>query len=646
MTLLHTRWVRTGSAEDDAVLAHAGRELARYVEKLSGEKWDARGVSKAGTTEGTAWLGLCDALPASPGQALTPAPWDDGYAIWADAGNLFIAGRNARSVLFGVYAFLETQGVRFLRPGRAGEVIPQVDGIVLPATPIVDEARHRHRGVCIEGAPSIEHALDMVDWCAKRRLNTIFLQFLSSRYFYNNWYERTYNPKYADHTLTTEEALALDERLIVAMKPRGLIFHRVGHGWTSATCEMPRSGWVKADEPVQPQYARWLAEVKGERKIFENIPINTELCYSFQPAFDAFVETVVGYAEAHPEMDVVHVWLSDATNNKCECAECQKLHISDWYAKIINALSEALHRRAPKTRFVFLCYFELIWAPRQVQVDDRYGNAILMFAPIARCYGHALTDPACDDGEAWPRPLLNQYAVSHQNAFYGEVLAEWRKAFGGDSFDFDYHLMWANWRQLTDTGLARILHEDLQHLKADGLDGIISCQSFRVFYPSGLGMATLAECLWNPDVPWGELRQRYLEAAYGADAAFAGDYLDATERFLRTDDPHLRAVPLSDAAPEKLAEMAAFLDSSLVELTQRQEAASDGALARSLELLAHHARLLQFLVKAHQAQQPAVANQQLDRAAAFLRRTEPRLSASIDTMLALRLSVDVHRPAA
>jgi hypothetical protein len=92
--------------------------------------------------------------------------------------------------------------------------------------------------------------------------------------------------------------------------------------------------------------------------------------------------------------------------------------------------------------------------------------------------------------------------------------------------------------------------------------------------------------------------------------------------------------------------MAAFLDSSLVELTQRQEAASDGALARSLELLAHHARLLQFLVKAHQAQQPAVANQQLDRAAAFLRRTEPRLSASIDTMLALRLSVDVHRPAA
>ena len=37
--------------------------------------------------------------------------------IWSEDNTLYIAGRNARSVLFGVYAFLETQGVRFVRPG-------------------------------------------------------------------------------------------------------------------------------------------------------------------------------------------------------------------------------------------------------------------------------------------------------------------------------------------------------------------------------------------------------------------------------------------------------------------------------------------------------------------------------------------------
>jgi hypothetical protein len=60
--------------------------------------------------------------------------------------------------------------------------------------------------------------------------------------------------------------------------------------------------------------------------------------------------------------------------------------------------------------------------------------------------------------------------------------------------------MWAVWTQLTDTALARMYHEDLQSLKEINLNGIVSRQSFRVFYLSGLAMTALAECLWNPDV--------------------------------------------------------------------------------------------------------------------------------------------------
>ena len=78
--------------------------------------------------------------------------------------------------------------------------------------------------------------------------------------------------------------------------------------------------------------------------------------------------------------------------------------------------------------------------------------------------------------------------------------------------------MWDIWRQLTDTVVARVYQEDLQDLKDVGLDGIVSCQSFPAFYPSGLAMTTLAECLWNPDVPWEEMRDGYLEAAYGEHA--------------------------------------------------------------------------------------------------------------------------------
>jgi hypothetical protein len=290
-------------------------------------------------------------------------------------------------------------------------------------------------------------------------------------------------------------------------------------------------------------------------------------------------------------------------------------------------------------RFVFLCYFELLWAPEQIEIDPQYGNIIQMFAPIARCYGHDLADPACDDGEAWPRPQINQYSASRHNAFYIQRLADWRKAFKGDSFDFDYHLMWANWHQFTDTHLARLFYDDLQDLKRIGLDGILSCQSLRVFYPSGLAMTVLAEALWNPDVPWDEMRQRYLVSAYGEHAAWAGAYLDTIEGHLDTGDPHWRALPFSTADEGRLSAVAAFLDTSLVEVKARYAATSEKTQRKSLDLLLYHIKLLQIVVRAYQLRLQGDAGgavQALDRAAEYLRRTEPRYSTYIDTMLALR----------
>jgi hypothetical protein len=199
--------------------------------------------------------------------------------------------------------------------------------------------------------------------------------------------------------------------------------------------------------------------------------------------------------------------------------------------------------------------------------------------------------------------------------------------------------MWAVWSQLTDTAIARLYHEDLQHLKRIGLDGLISCQSFRVFYPSGLAMAVLAKSLWNPDVPWEKMRHGYLEAAYGEYADFADEYLDVLESFLDTGDPHRRTPPLSNAGEEKLAACAEFLEASLAEMALHRETISDRVRDRSLDLLAHHAHFLQFIVRAYQARLAGrleQANQEFDRAAELLCQTEPQYSPYIDTMLALR----------
>ena len=336
--------------------------------------------------------------------------------------------------VFGVYTFLETQGARFVRPGPAGEAIPAIADVTLPSTPIVEIAHYRHRGVCIEGATSLDHALGMVDWCRRRRgSNTVFLQFIHSGYFYNQWYERKYNPKHAGTPLTEAEALQYDEQLIAAMQrqradlpPRWAWLDQCGV--RDATL-----GWVTETAPVPPDAVRWLAEVKGERKLFADIPINTELCYSFQPAFDAFVETIVRYCEAHPELDVVHVWLSDAFNNKCECADCRPLTDRRLVHQVVNALSEALHHRTTKARV------SSSWP-----ISSSGGRR-------SRCRSTTGTATPSSCSRQSPAASATRWAIQRattvrmataapqsahglaQNAFYRRILPAWRQAFAGDS---------------------------------------------------------------------------------------------------------------------------------------------------------------------------------------------------------------------
>ena len=51
-------------------------------------------------------------------------------------------------------------------------------------------------------------------------------------------------------------------------------------------------------------------------------------------------------------------------------------------------------------------------------------------------------------------------------------------------------------------GLARIVSQDMRDLRDLGLNGIISCQALRSFYPLGLAMNVMAETLWNRDVEY------------------------------------------------------------------------------------------------------------------------------------------------
>ena len=70
MTITHIHWVRSGSAGDDRAIAYAGRELARYLGKLTGARPAVRAAGRVNAQPETAWLGICDRSAAPPTGAL------------------------------------------------------------------------------------------------------------------------------------------------------------------------------------------------------------------------------------------------------------------------------------------------------------------------------------------------------------------------------------------------------------------------------------------------------------------------------------------------------------------------------------------------------------------------------------------------
>lgn len=67
-------------------------------------------------------------------------------------------------------------------------------------------------------------------------------------------------------------------------------------------------------------------------------------------------------------------------------------------------------------------------------------------------------------------------------------LRDWRRL---DTFDFDYHLMWAHFQDPGHLQIAARLHADIGRLRVHGLNGTISFQVQRLFLPTGLPMAML-----------------------------------------------------------------------------------------------------------------------------------------------------------
>ena len=306
------------------------------------------------------------------------------------------------------------------------------------------------------------------------------------------------------------------------VKKRGLQYHAVGHGWTATPFDIDASSaWTPIDgSKVPSESVKYLAEVKGARGLFRDVPTNTQFCMSNPKARKIVADYVVDYAVSHSYVDFIHFYLADAKNNHCECNECVKKTPSDWMVILLNEIDAELTERGLKTIVVFPAYTDTTWAPKEESINNP-GRFVMMLAPITRSYTRTLGDPQkkCEY-------MRNEVTLPEDLASYLEYYKDWRGSFTGSAVCFEYYFWLHQYFDVSTVALAKRIFEDIECYAEHGFDGLIACGTQRPLFPNGFAYYLFAMKQYDMSLTYEEIKSDYFTHAYGELADEVYEYFE------------------------------------------------------------------------------------------------------------------------
>jgi len=447
----------------------------------------------------------------------------------------YIAGSNPRSVLMGVYKYCTSAGCRFLRPGPDGDYVPEAD-LYSHSYKYRKKADYPFRCEIIEGAVSYEHARDTVYYLPKIGMNSYMIEGMVPYSYMHKWYGHIGNTKLRRKGQVTdykmlESYVALLEKDI---KKAGLLLQTLGHAWMFEKFGVKRGPNQSAS--LKEEHKQYLALVNGERGIFRD-QFYTNFCYSNPEARKILVDTIVEYAEEHPYVDYVHVWLADSKNNWCECEECSKLFPSDHYVLLLNEIDEALTQKGLDTRLSLIMYVETVRPPKKLVLKN--PNRFFMTVAIG-VNTEAGYKPTAYDGEM-PEFQINQYK-EFPAALRFKCHSEWKKLCGGlKSAVFEYRFYLDQYCDLGHMKISRETHRDMKALEDVEFQGCLSDKTHRMYMPTSLPMIMMGEVMFDKNLDYENRTDEYFDGAFGEDGKKCREYLEKLTDLLSPSNFRVKA---------------------------------------------------------------------------------------------------------
>lgn len=431
----------------------AGRELVRYLHRMSGAEFSVREEPSA--------------VPPYIRFETRPADaQNDGFKIRSSDEGITICGNNPRSVLYGVYAFLEHLGCVFAEPGV--EAVPFSEHLECPGFEFEHAASFKIRSVFRIQKIHFgkqghyngfgEHHLPQIDWMAKKKLN---------HYVFYVDYDRF--DLWEKNKKTILEAL-LDRGFIIELSQ-----HSLGYFFPSGEAE-DYGGF--GPETYASGHPEWYV---GHKKIRIGIPRIQEIIFS----------RFMDFVRRNRELDVISLWPADAEMSP---PENPSLNISDEYLLFWNRAARMLAGEFPEKKLSCLAYFELLEPPLRIHGES---NLNLWFCPV---FAHSMY-PMKDD----------------RNRKYLSMLKGWCEKISPESVAvFGYY----GWYPLL-APLAKRIKADWTAYRGIGIGGIHTWCGF-TYNLMGTGfrrapeMNVAAELLWDDRRMPDEIMKKWAKTVFGA----------------------------------------------------------------------------------------------------------------------------------
>lgn len=506
----------------NSVIDYAAEELKKYLRMMMPEGGDVKIVSGE-TSEECFRLGLMQDFGLDVSDAEVLELDDVIYISCTEKGGI-IAGANPRAVLLAVYEYLRQNGCRWLFPGIDGEYIPMTD--IHPV-----KYRHkpscRYRGWCSEGAQFQPDVIDAIDFAPKVGLNAFMIQFINPALFYQRYYNHSYNDENRrPEPISNNQAIQWKRQCETEFAKRGIQFHDIGHGFNYYPFGIIPENYPENTDfnsVITSEQREYISEIGGVRSIDKKDPSFTNFCMSNPKARKKVVDYVADFALKHENVDYLHLWLADGTNNHCECSECQKKTPSDWYMILLNEIEEKLTEVKSDMRIVFISYVDTTWAPLEetLKKSDRFA---LMLAPIFRSYAYSVPENR-EKTEILPYKR-NKNEFPRSLAASLDYFAEWKKTWHGSNIAFEYHFWRHQCHDLSGLMQARVINEDVKVYKESGIDGLIACGTQRPFFPNGFPFYTYARTMFDTSLTYEQLCEDYYKHLYGDNHIAIRKYLE------------------------------------------------------------------------------------------------------------------------